>query len=176
MPTLLMTTHPPSVSSVPAAPVKRGPGRPRKSLVPMQIQIPMPVTPAFQPLPEAPRETEIKQDVLTKGWWTVDKLSAFYEFCLGQDADAVFTKITLSSNKCWAPMRVTLIFVMLITRLAVCGQGGADDDKHPDWEEKTLVTGFLQQHAGSRHDVDGLAAAKVKMWLMNGWYDLFHSQ
>ncbi|KAJ7847723.1 hypothetical protein B0H14DRAFT_2769402 [Mycena olivaceomarginata] len=192
VPTLSTTTAPPDVSSAPVAPVKRGPGHPRKSLVPvlsMQIQRHAPVAPAFQPQPEAPGEIKIKQDVaLTKGYWTVDELSAFYEFCLGQDADVVFKKITLLSNKCWALVGITrdakqmknqwdtslAIYKKLVPLLKITG-GGADDDEHPDWDDKTLVTGFLQQCAGSGHDVDGLAVAKVKMWLMNRWYDLFHS-
>ncbi|KAJ7702585.1 hypothetical protein B0H14DRAFT_3030848 [Mycena olivaceomarginata] len=190
VPTLSTTAAPPDVSSAPVAPVKRGPGRPRKSLVPTlstQIQTPAPVAPAFQPQPEAPGETKIK------GYWTVDELSAFYEFCLGQDADAVFKKITLSSNKCWAlfvgKVGITrdtkqmknqwdtslAIYKKLVPLLKITG-GGADDDEHPDWDDKTSVTGFLQQRAGSGHDVDGLAVAKVKMWLTNGWYDLFHSR
>jgi hypothetical protein len=67
------------------------------------------------------------------------------------------------------------IYKKLVPLLKIMG-GGANDDEHPDWDDKTSVTGFLQQHAGSGYDVDGLAVAKVKMWLMNGWYDLFHSR
>ncbi|KAJ7321274.1 hypothetical protein DFH08DRAFT_818641 [Mycena albidolilacea] len=109
------------------------------------IQTPVPVAPAFQPQPEAPGDTKIKQNViLTKGYWTVDELSAFYEFCLGQDADAVFKTITLSSNKCWALVGITrdakqmknrwdtslAIYKKLVPLLKITG-GGADDDKHP---------------------------------------------
>ncbi|KAJ7321569.1 hypothetical protein DFH08DRAFT_818428 [Mycena albidolilacea] len=196
VPTLSTTTRPPGVSSAPAAPVKRGPSCPCKSSVATQIQIPAPVAPAFQPLPEAPGETKIKQDLVpTKGWWAVNELSAFYEFCLGQDADAVFKKITLSSNKCWEPVHFLgkvgitrdarqmknhwetslAMYNKLVPLLKITG-GGADNDQHPDWEDKTSVAEFRQQRAGSGHDVDGLAAAKVKMWLTNRWYDLFHSR
>ncbi|KAJ7301905.1 hypothetical protein DFH08DRAFT_827111 [Mycena albidolilacea] len=66
------------------------------------------------------------------------------------------------------------MYKKLVPLLKITG-GGANNDQHPDWEDKTSVAEFLQQRAGSGHDVDGLAAAKVKMWLMNGWYDLFHS-
>ncbi|KAJ7740172.1 hypothetical protein B0H14DRAFT_2990447 [Mycena olivaceomarginata] len=157
VPTLSTTAAPPDVSSAPVAPVKRGPGRPRKSWVPalsMQIQTPR----------AAPGETKIK------GCWTMDELSAFYEFCLGQDADAVFKKITLTSGDTSLAIDKKLVPLLKITG------GGADDDEHPDWDDKTSVTGFLQQRAGSGHDVDGLAVSKVKMWLTNGWYDLFHSR
>ena len=63
----------------------------------------------------------------------------------------------------------------LVLLLKITG-GGADNDEHPNWEDKSLVTGFLQQHATSGHDVDSLTVGKVKMWLTNGWYDLFHSR
>jgi hypothetical protein len=40
----------------------------------------------------------------------VDELSTFYEFCLGQDADSIFQKITMSANKCWKQVRVCSFF------------------------------------------------------------------
>jgi hypothetical protein len=49
--------------------------------------------------------------IVNKGNWAVDELLMFYEYCLGQDADAIFLKITMSSNKCWKGVRVGSLFL-----------------------------------------------------------------
>ncbi|KAF8218361.1 hypothetical protein K438DRAFT_1953180 [Mycena galopus ATCC 62051] len=190
VPTLSTMLCPPDASSALAAPVKKRPGRPQWKPVPppcTQSLVPAPAAPVSQPLPEAPGVTEVKQDV-TKGNWSVEELSPFYEFCLGQDADAIFEKITLSSNKCWATFvgKVGIarsakqmknqwdtslaIYKKLVPLLKITG-GGADDDEHHHWDDKNWITGFLAQRAATGHDVDSLTAAKVKVWLTKGCYN-----
>jgi hypothetical protein len=68
-------------------------------------------TPSLQGPPQSPVLIETKPDiVINKGNWALDELSTFYEYCLGQDADATFQKITMSSNKCWKGVRVGSLF------------------------------------------------------------------
>ncbi|KAJ7692742.1 hypothetical protein B0H17DRAFT_1282795 [Mycena rosella] len=58
--------------------------------------------PFLQNAPRSPVLIQTKAElVVNKGNWSVEELSTFYEYTLGQDADAIFQKITMSSNKCW---------------------------------------------------------------------------
>jgi hypothetical protein len=62
-------------------------------------------------LPRTPLLVETKVDIGTnKGTWDVDELSMFYEFCLGQDTDNIFQKITMLANKCWKQVHVCSFF------------------------------------------------------------------
>ncbi|KAJ7065106.1 hypothetical protein B0H15DRAFT_958565 [Mycena belliarum] len=153
------------------------------------------LAPLLQNVPPAPVLIEAKPDlVVTKGNWTPHELSVFYEFCLGQDADSIFKKITLSSNKCWKSfigkialqrdskqMRTQwdaspLAFYKKLVPLLKFTGGGADADEEPDWEDKDAVSAFLKTQQSVGNDVEGLSAKKVKQWQTSGWYALFDAR
>ncbi|KAJ7776622.1 hypothetical protein DFH07DRAFT_951754 [Mycena maculata] len=174
-----------------AGPAKRLVGRPQK---PLQMNPAVLATPLLQGLPQSPVLVKTTSDrVVTKGNWSVEELSTFYKFCLGQDADSIFQKITMSSKKCWktsvgkvgvsrdarqlkSQWDVSLaIYKKLVPLLRFTG-GGADANAEPDWDEKDAVDNFLKSRAVGGHDVEGLSAKKVKQWLTSGWFDLFNNR
>ncbi|KAJ7797035.1 hypothetical protein B0H14DRAFT_3494229 [Mycena olivaceomarginata] len=147
-------------------------------------------------LPRAPLPVETKADIgITKSTWDVDELSTFYEFCLGQDADGIFQKITMSANKCWKQVHIESkvgvacsamqmknqwetslsIYKKLAPLLKFTG-GGADVDEEPDWEDKEAINMFLKSRKTGGHDIEGLSAKKVKQWQTNGWFGLWNSR
>ncbi|KAJ7822257.1 hypothetical protein B0H14DRAFT_2828859 [Mycena olivaceomarginata] len=141
-----------------------------------------------------PQAVETKADIgMSKGAWDVDELSTFYEFCLGQDADSIFQKITLSSNKCWKQIQSKVgvarsatqmknqwetslsIYKKLVPLLKFTG-GGADADEEPDWEDKEAIEMFLKSRKTGGHDIEGLSAKKVKQWQTNSWFGLWNGR
>ncbi|KAJ7690031.1 hypothetical protein B0H14DRAFT_3049996 [Mycena olivaceomarginata] len=135
-----------------------------------------------------PLPVESKADIGTnKGPWNVDELSTFYEFCLAQDADSIFQKIMLLSNKCWKQIQSKVgvartatqmknqwetslsIYKKLVPLLKFTG-GGADADEEPDWEDKEAI------EITGGYDIEGLSAKKVKQWQTNGWFGLWNGR
>ncbi|KAJ7811304.1 hypothetical protein B0H14DRAFT_3479847 [Mycena olivaceomarginata] len=109
-----------------------------------------------------PQAVETKTEIgMNMGAWDLDELSMFYEFCLGQDADSIFQKITMSANKWWKQIESKVgitrsmtqmknqwemslsIYKKLVPLLKFTG-GGADVDKEPDWEDKEAIKMFLK--------------------------------
>ncbi|KAJ7668132.1 hypothetical protein B0H17DRAFT_1210099 [Mycena rosella] len=150
--------------------------------------------PFLQNAPRSPVLIQTKAElVVNKGNWSVNELSTFYEYTLGQDADAIFQNITMSSNKCWKQFAGQVgiawdakqmktqwdtslaIYKKLVPLLKFTG-GGADADEEPDWEDKDAINNFLKSQATGGHDVEGLSAKKVKQWLTSGWFNLFDSR
>ncbi|KAJ6517631.1 hypothetical protein DFH09DRAFT_1428735 [Mycena vulgaris] len=150
--------------------------------------------PFLQNAPRSPVLIQIKPEVVfNKGNWSVDEFSTFYEYTLGQDADGIFQKITMSSNKCWKQFAGQVgiardakqmktqwdtslsIYKKLVPLLKFTG-GGADADEEPNWEDKEAITNFLKSQATGGHGVEGLSAKKVKQWLTSGWFNLFDSR
>ncbi|KAJ7127334.1 hypothetical protein C8R43DRAFT_1211186 [Mycena crocata] len=187
-PTLSTAMDPPSVAAVP---IKRPVGRPRK-LAPLAPATQ--TTPSLQSPPQSPVLVVKKAEMIhNTGQWSVDELSTFYEYALGQDSDSIFNKITMSSNKCWKQFedRVGIlrdakqmksqwdtsltIYKKLVPLLKFTG-GGADTDEEPDWEDKDAVNSFLRSQATNGHDVEGLSAPKVRQWLTSGWFALFDNR
>ncbi|KAJ7823061.1 hypothetical protein B0H14DRAFT_2598105 [Mycena olivaceomarginata] len=128
---------------------------------------------------------------MNKGAWDVDELSMFYEFCLGQDADSIFQKITMLANKWWKQIESKVgiarsatqmknqwemslsIYKKLVPLLKFTG-GGADADKEPDWEDKEAIKMFLKSPKTGRHSIEGLSVKKVKQWQTNSWFGLWN--
>ncbi|KAJ7876451.1 hypothetical protein B0H14DRAFT_2568167 [Mycena olivaceomarginata] len=121
----------------------------------------------------------------------VDELSMFYEFCLGQDVDRIFQKITMSANKCWKQIKSKVSVTCSTTQMKNQWEmslsiykkfvpshkftgGGADADEEPDWEEKEAIEIFLKSRKTGGHDIEGLLAKKVKQWQMNSWFGLWN--
>ncbi|KAJ7030710.1 hypothetical protein C8F04DRAFT_1365598 [Mycena alexandri] len=188
VPTLSTAKSPPST---PAEPIKRLVGRPLN---------PPPMAPAAQTTASLRRALQSSVVIKTqgdflsnKGKWAADEKSSFFEFCLGQDSNEVFKKITLSANKCWTGFvghtgvardaaqmkdqwaRSLAIYKKLVPLLKFTG-GGADADEEPKWDCNVAIEEFLNSRAASGHEVEGLSAKIVSQWLTLGWYNLFHTR
>ena len=97
--TLPGTQKPATKGSGPAHGISHAPGP-----APALAQAPAPELPATE-------ETETKLEI-TVGHWSNEEHSAFFEALLGADSDAIFQKITLSSNKCWKDVRDSSLEVL----------------------------------------------------------------
>ncbi|KAJ7729349.1 hypothetical protein B0H16DRAFT_1583025 [Mycena metata] len=188
VPTLSTAKSPPST---PAEPVKRLVGRPLNPA----LMAPAALTPGLlQGAPQSSVVVKTQGDLLpNKGKWAPEEKSSFFEYLLGQDSDDAFKKITLSSNKCWATFvghagvardatqmnhqwaRSLAFYKKLVPLLKFTG-GGADADEEPDWGIESEIENFLKSRKSKGHDIDGLSAKAVGLWLKLGWYALFHAR
>ncbi|KAJ7033062.1 hypothetical protein C8F04DRAFT_1184533 [Mycena alexandri] len=166
VPTLSTAKSPPSM---PAEPIKR--------LVGCALNPPL-TAPAAQTTASLRRALQSSVVVKTqgdflsnKGKWAADEKSSFFEFCLGQDSNEVFKKITLSANKCWTGGIPESHGMRRRGRTS-----GRDADEEPKWDDNAAVEEFLNSRATSGHEVEGLSAKIVSQWLTLGWYNLFHTR
>ncbi|KAF9072648.1 hypothetical protein BDP27DRAFT_1360956 [Rhodocollybia butyracea] len=117
---------------------------------------------------------------------------ALFKYMLNQDADDVFKKLQVSSNKIWkmvaeadivpgrtaAQMKTKFdaslaTFKQLYKFRNFTGHGADADDY--DWDNEEAVTTHLKNLLKAGNDIAGLSAKVCRLWMKEGWYDLFNN-
>ncbi|KAJ7198334.1 hypothetical protein GGX14DRAFT_402038 [Mycena pura] len=140
------------------------------------------------------KKLEGEERVVTeKKQFSHEEATNLFVFLLDADADTVFDKLTMSSNKCWSEFDPKEIGINAtadqmksffdrhmadfkkMDELENFTGNGADPDE-VDWDSEESISAFIASRQNAGKDTDGINAAKYKLWKKLGWYKLFYDR